>query len=1246
MATLISIKQGIEQLDSGTFQCLCDEYLSREGYPNLIALGTKAGTQKTTRGTPDTYFCKIDGKYVFAEYTIQKTGLKEKIRSDLEKCFDTHFTGIDNKDIAEIIYCHTSSNIHVGTDKALKQYCEEKGTQLTLIGIDKLADDIYRRYPTIAKDYLRLVIDTEQIQEPCDFIKQYDANALAAPLNTKFLFRENELEKLQQAFAVKDIVILSGAAGTGKTRLALEFAQRFQKKYQAKLYVIHDHGLPIYEDLKLYFEQPGSYFIVIDDANQLSQLNLIVEYVNKKEDGFNIKILITVRNYAYEKVKSDVRDITDYADVVLDSISDDQIETLVKNYWDIHNPDNLTRIITIADGNARIAMLAGKIASKTNQLESIRDVTELYDAYYGKALREVNLEKNLELQITAGVIAFLGSIHLEHMGPVLAILNEYHLDLLSFKNHIYEFHKMELVDICRDKAVAISDQCFANFILKYVFVDKKTLSLARMLDVCFETYRERTILAVNTLIGVFQNQEIVDFIVREVQVIWKKRKNESESCYWEWVKAFYQTNQEETLLLIEEKIDRIEKVTISIDEIDTNSGKNIESVNDDLINILGGFADTQNVDAALDLFFEYYLKRPDLYIQFYHAVTLYFGIIKSSIKTGFFTPIRLIEHFIQYSDHWNNLFVIVLFLESAKTLLQVYFSPSEADRHGHGFTIYRFSLPSTEQAIVYRKLIWEQLLIIQSKYDSKEYIRAILQNYAKDMKESSYELVKKDAPYICKLFQIAFSSNMLNDCILAEYVDSRLCLAGYHSESMNAFLHNRKLNIYHLLVSPPYSFGKSDDERENEKTKIITDFLSQAPNCLNAFDELFEVYREYTSGNDQYLYEVGSGLMKAIQYFLQDRHQFIKIAKKIIKSGVSQEISEIYITSTLFTFLSPEEVKEMIQYAPKETIDFWLYSYFHELPPDNIDRAKVENLYTYFKCDYDRNIHRSSFRNLKFLGKYETIDPDVVVKVSTLIFAKKEYSPFIVNLYFSHFFNRYVYEPNNILQKFIGAHRLLEQIYLFESRYGQGVDFDGAFLKELCIYRKEFAKEYVNMLLSKNGNSLYDIISEKFQAIYACSNFIDIIDLMVDESFHTTYSRFKTLELIKAFLIVPETIVSKSDTWVRHYISNNNSNAKKMNYIFDVISQLPDDRKIEYIHYLITLNDDLELFRKIPLWPTSYSHWGSQVPLYSKRIDYLKKLLPFFSGIRFLKHKKAINEQINYLIKMKEKAEIQELLRG
>ena len=80
-----TIKQKILQLDAGSFQNLCDSYLAKIGYQDIVSLGGKAGTRKTTLGTPDTYFSTPDGKYIFVEYTTQTGDLFKKIKKDLAK---------------------------------------------------------------------------------------------------------------------------------------------------------------------------------------------------------------------------------------------------------------------------------------------------------------------------------------------------------------------------------------------------------------------------------------------------------------------------------------------------------------------------------------------------------------------------------------------------------------------------------------------------------------------------------------------------------------------------------------------------------------------------------------------------------------------------------------------------------------------------------------------------------------------------------------------------------------------------------------------------------------------------------------------------------------------------------------------------------------------------------------------------------------------------------------------------------
>jgi len=952
-----------------------------------------------------------------------------------------------------------------------------------------------------------------------------------------------------------------------------------------------------------------------------------------------------VRNYALPKVKSDLAGIVQYSEVSLNSLSDREIKTLVKDHFGIINQDYQNRIVAIAEGNARIAIIAGKVAVNSNRLQSISDVTGLYEEYYGKAFKEANLEGDLQLQVTAGVIAFLGSIHLDYIDPVLDLLIGYNIDVSVFKSCAYKLHEMELIDICSDKAVAISDQCFANYILKHVFVDKKTISLSQMLDTCFQIYQERTIQAVNTLFGVFQNQDVHNFTIQEIKAVWKKRKTESFSKYWDWVRAFYQVDQIETLLLIKERIDNTEKVKLSVDEIDVDKKKNNQRVDDELIALLGGFADTQNIDSALDLFFEYYLKRPDLYIQFYHAINLYFGIKASSVQNGFYTQIHLISHFIKYSDNWKDPFIRILFFETAKRFLQVFFSPAEAGRRRDSIVIYHFSLPSTDQAIEYRKLIWEQLLKIQKTYDCKETFQALFRDYAESVEESSFGLIKEDAPYICSLFQSVFSPDNVVDCILAEHVNSIFGMVGYFSEEIEVFLKSRKLRIYHILIGPKWGDEESTDEHENKHKKAITDFVLQAEDTLVAFNDLLEVYNEYAACDTLHLYDMENGLLEAIKNLSHDRIVFTNVAKKIIDSKKIVENNIYYIISTLFSFLSPGEVMSIIQDAPVETIDFWLFAFFCEIPSDVVDAKTVEDLYTYLGCEYDRQIHTARNRSLKFLEKFEPLEPGIVTKVARLIFAKKDYSPFIVNIYFSLLFNKHHCEPKSVIERFTEDHHLLEEIYLFEREHDRLADYDGTFLKELCRCRREFAKDYTDDIIKGKHHRLHDE-SEKLHALYEAPDFIETIDIMIDECARTSFSFFDCHSLMKAFILVPDNTTPKSDEWIKHYILKYSSDYEKMECLFSVISELCDDRKTEFINYLININADLELFKRIPLCPTSYSWSGSAVPLYSKWVDYLKGLLPLFSGIQFLQHKKVILDEIERLSKMIERAEIEDLLRG
>lgn len=90
MSRLTDIKAKINVLEGGAFQELCDALLARKGYDGIHAYGMQAGTMKTTKGNPDTYFKSKNGKYIFVAYTTQKDNLFEKAKDHLGMSIDTN----------------------------------------------------------------------------------------------------------------------------------------------------------------------------------------------------------------------------------------------------------------------------------------------------------------------------------------------------------------------------------------------------------------------------------------------------------------------------------------------------------------------------------------------------------------------------------------------------------------------------------------------------------------------------------------------------------------------------------------------------------------------------------------------------------------------------------------------------------------------------------------------------------------------------------------------------------------------------------------------------------------------------------------------------------------------------------------------------------------------------------------------------------------------------------------------------
>lgn len=153
----------INGLSANEFQRLCAAYLyadrkrTENEFVNIVDFGSQEGRNQTTKGTPDIYFENQKGEFIYVECTLQRENVFSKLRKDIEKCLNQ----ADTHSIKEIILFYTSSKLSSDQYYQLKLICDAKKVKLTLIGIDKLAHDLYDHYRFIVNEFFHMKLDED-----------------------------------------------------------------------------------------------------------------------------------------------------------------------------------------------------------------------------------------------------------------------------------------------------------------------------------------------------------------------------------------------------------------------------------------------------------------------------------------------------------------------------------------------------------------------------------------------------------------------------------------------------------------------------------------------------------------------------------------------------------------------------------------------------------------------------------------------------------------------------------------------------------------------------------------------------------------------------------------------------------------------------------------------------------------------------------------------------------------------------
>ena len=176
-------------------------------------------------------------------------------------------------------------------------------------------------------------------------------------------------------------------------------------------------------EIQSYIDDSSLKVIVFDDANRINDLEKVFQAFQRKIKKSDIKIILTVRNYAKNDVYEELGHWVNADILELTQLSAIQVRECIEKIYNIKDDIVLDRIGAISHGNLRFALLSAKVFNKRHRLSDISDFSQVFKQLLGDVL----VRKHLDLHslISLGIIAFLKNVDIKRISYYKPVLEKY-----------------------------------------------------------------------------------------------------------------------------------------------------------------------------------------------------------------------------------------------------------------------------------------------------------------------------------------------------------------------------------------------------------------------------------------------------------------------------------------------------------------------------------------------------------------------------------------------------------------------------------------------------------------------------------------------------------------------------------------------------------------------------------------------------------------------------------------------------
>lgn len=1242
MSKLKQIEAALVALDPATFQELGDTYFRRNGYPTITPYGLTLGTAKTARGTPDSFARLPDGRYVFFEYATQPGQLAAKFADDVRKDLDAQKTGVPVERIAEIILCHTGK-LSPGEDLKLADQSASRGVMLRTVGLGRLAHALSGDDAQVARDILHIEVDSGQILSTEDFVAAYNHGRLATPLNTGFHFREKEIEDVLAALQNSSVVLMSGRPGVGKSRLALECAQRYvDAQPETEVRCVFDLASDILSDLQVAFRNPGHYLIIVDDANRISRFEYVLNLLRDGRDDRTIKIIATVRDYALSSISGIAQEFGAGTPIRIGELRGEELRTLVRDEFDINDSAYLMRISDVAQGNARIAVMAAMTAVGGGPLQSLTDVSAIYDGYFRSVREDLEELDDKSLLQTVAIVVLFRRVDRSNAELMATIENAFGVGAEAFWADVVRLHDLEIVDIYNDEVVRISDQVLATYLFFLAAFRVRAINLDVFLTELFPRFHYRVVDALFPVWSAFNGVDLAEAmrprVVRARQVL---QERGDDLSVMHLLEEFGFLTPADTLLAMQERIDGLVPGAMG-DEIPSFVECKDALPSPSILGVLARFgAHAEQVSRmAVELIVEYLRRRPQEAPHVVHALNEGWGIDLYAVRCGYPVQRLATDLLGTYANGTVEMgadpLVGRLLLAYARAQLQVRFHRADSGR-GNSITIMDFTLQATDGLIALRQKLWEQAFALFATPSLRDGVLGLIQSCSGGvLRTETRDIMIADSAIVLHFMHSCLNPQSLEECaVVHDYLAMLDDLDISYDRELKVRFTNDAMTISELLSvdwSDRSELGwKQYNAGREARLSEYADKLDGRQ--LRVFLTRAAEVRSIRARGPR-TYELDSAVVQILLNVSRRAPElFADVLVEHLHQGNLLELRPSRLVDELIHSVGPTEAYDRLvggDYLGRRT---WLSGFFVALPLEMIGARQLKDLYALYAVDVSLGL----VHDLSFLTKFTLLDPQIVVRITRLLVdhatADLEFGRILETLFDTH-------SPlwPTLPDLFAGNIDLLELAYFAACKVGSssGVDYNGSAFGVLLTMDPEFAAKWIaSMTEQKDWMSRHDD-SRCYAFLWRRADAERVITQLIDAMLRNTSAHFGMDDYADVFFRfvegtpgVPE-IEARQDRFLDSLIKAHNSNEHRMGFLFNIISRFTPERRRARLATFLAHNNQFEAFDRLALLGTMRQR-SSAVRSYQIDMEYLESLLPLFSAVKLLRHRQSIERYIQSL---------------